>query len=153
MIDLAPRIRPKKALVEVAIATTILLLLSGCSSPATRSSSNSGCEEQVFSDVRHIEESDDYVGTEILLKLCKGRADVAGEWREYEGYHPVTTTLKGQKNGEIRLQGNSTAGAVSLTGSVSGGRLRGTLLWHIGTNPQTKTLDLAATKFSIRPPQ
>lgn len=58
----------------------LLLLLAGCSfsfgqnMPSTKPS----CEEFVFSDVHRIYEFDDYWGTEIIINLSNGVADLRG---------------------------------------------------------------------------
>ena len=62
-----------------------LLFLSACQHQVAQTGDNSDCKEEVFSDVRHIQESDDYVGTEVMLTACQSVADLSGEWREYEG--------------------------------------------------------------------
>ena len=112
------------------------------------------CEELVFSDVHHIGEVDDYVGTEIIINLCAGVADLKGAWNEYEGYYPVTESLTGQKTGtSIQLYGKNSEREVRFTGQLKGERLIGQLIWHIGNSRQQKTIDISRTRQPVRPPK
>jgi hypothetical protein len=114
----------------------------------------SNCTELVFSGVRHIAESDDYVGTELVLGLCAGSKTVTAIWNEYEGYHPAITELKGVRAGDaVRLAGANSEGKVEFTGKLAGKRLKGTLVWYIGRSRQSKKVDLAEAKQPVRPPQ
>lgn len=50
---------------------------------------------RVFSDVRHVAETDDYVGTEIVLRLEPKGTRVTGQWDLYQGFDPLTIPLEG----------------------------------------------------------
>lgn len=119
------------------------------------SSSVPKCGELVFSDVHYVAEADDYVGTEIVLKVCRNREAVKGEWNEYEGGHtPATTTLTGRRSGTVvRPSGRNSEGKVNLIGNLKGERLTGKLLWYIGRNRQEKVLDIPKTPVPVRPPK
>jgi hypothetical protein len=109
-----------------------------------------GCQDLIFSNVRHIEESDDYVGTEIALQVCENDL-VRGEWREYEGYNPSITKLEGKRNGKLILTGTNSEGSVKLTCTISKDSLLGSLIWFIGRSQQTKRLSLHKVNQALRP--
>jgi hypothetical protein len=56
-------------------------------------------------------EVDDYVGTEIVLRINPASQKVTGQWDLYEGYDPLTVQLEGtlagsrleMKGGRIRM--------------------------------------------------
>jgi hypothetical protein len=113
------------------------------------------CSELVFSDVHYVPEADDYVGTEIVLKVCRNQQAIKGEWNEYEGGHtPATTKLNGRRSGAVvRLSGSNSEGKVDLSGRLNRERLTGKLLWYIGRNQQEKILDLVKKEVPVRPPR
>jgi hypothetical protein len=79
---------------------------------------------------------------------------MTASWNEYEGYHPVVTGLTGILVGRtIRLAGVNSEGKVEFNGELAGKHLKGTLVWYIGTNRQTKKIDLARTTRPVRPPE
>jgi hypothetical protein len=117
-------------------------------------SSSPNCEEYVFSDVHHVPEADDYVGTEIVLNLCSGVAEVSGSWSEYEGYNPVTTNLSGRRTKKtLRLGGENSEGKVEFIGRLEDQRLVGKLTWFIGNNRQKKNINLVRKQCPVRPPE
>jgi hypothetical protein len=117
-------------------------------------SAKPNCDEFVFSDVHHVPEADDYVGTEIVLNLCPGVDDLQGAWNEYEGYHPATTNLNGSHSGKaIRLRGENSEGKVEFVGRLDGDRLTGKLVWHIGSSRQEKNINLVRKQCPVRPPK
>ena len=106
------------------------------------------CEEYIFSDVRHIAEVDDYVGTEIILGICPGTSEIRGSWRQYEGYHPVVTDLTGTYVDKmIQLGGKNSEGKVEFSGYMDDERLIGMLVWYLGTNQQEKNVRLLKKKY------
>jgi hypothetical protein len=130
-----------------------LALLGACMLAGQQPGKPGDCEERVFSAVRHIAESDDYVGTEFVLTICANSRDVSASWNEYEGYHPVTTKLKGVRTGKaLRLEGSNSEGRVAFTGELSGKQLKGALVWYIGKSRQNKKINLAQTTSPVRPP-
>jgi hypothetical protein len=117
-------------------------------------SAKPNCDEFVFSDVHHVPEADDYVGTEIVLSLCPGVTETRGAWNEYEGYNPVTTNLNGRHSGRaIRLGGENSEGKVKFDGQLNGERLIGKLVWHIGSSRQEKNINLVRKQCPVRPPK
>jgi hypothetical protein len=113
------------------------------------------CPERIFSDVRHVEEVDDYVGTEIVLHICPGVSEISGEWNEYEGgYEPAVTKMTGNIAGEsIRLSGINSEGKVEFIGSLTNARLRGKLIWYIGSSRQEKDINFLKSQKPVRPPK
>ena len=138
----------------IDFSTTLLFVLFSCMlCYGEQPSTNGNCQNLVFSDVHHIVEVDDYVGTELVLSLCPGAAEIRGEWNEYEGYHPATTKLSGRRAGKsIRLTGTNPARRVELVGQLKGERLKGKLVWYIGTSRQEKKINLVRTRGPVRPP-
>ena len=68
--------------------------------------------------------------------------------------HPVVTALAGRlEERQLRMTGSNAEGAVLLTGTVSDGKLRGTLNWNVGESHQAKDLDLPLTATPVRPPE
>lgn len=137
-----------------ASAALLLVLLSPGLAVGRERQASGNCEEVVYSNVRHVPEVDDYVGTEFILNICRSSNLIAGAWNEYEGYHPVTTELRGQRTGrKIRLTGTNSEGRVEFAGEVTSTRLTGRLTWEIGTSRQEKRIALTKTKDPVRPPQ
>ena len=138
-----------------AITIVTLVLLSCVLSFGQKSpSSGPNCEEYVFSDVHHVAEVDDYVGTEIVLNLCAGVAEVGGSWNEYEGYNPVTTNLSGRRAEKaVRLGGANSEGKVEFVGRLEDQRLVGKLTWFIGISRQKKNINLVRKQCPVRPPK
>jgi hypothetical protein len=111
-----------------------------------------GCEEYIFSNVRHIAEVDDYIGTEIVLSICSETSEVRGSWHQYEGYNPAVTDLIGNLDGTmIQLRGKNTEGTVEFRGYMDDGRLIGKLVWYLGTNRQEKDVSLLKKKYPSSP--
>lgn len=128
-------------------------LFSLCILVAQQAGSRGDCVERVFSNVRHIAEPDDYVGTELVLAICGDSRDVTASWNEYEGFHPVTTKLRGVRTGRtLRLEGVNSEGIVEFTGELPGRRLKGTLVWYSAKNRQIRTINLVQTTRPVRPP-
>jgi hypothetical protein len=97
----------------------------------------------VYSDVRHIDESDDDVGTEIIVRRCRASTMVTGQWDEYEGYVPASTSLAGSlKNGVLRMSAPKAPLKPRVEGSLNQASLTGTLTWYIEGSRQTKSLRL-----------
>jgi hypothetical protein len=57
----------------------------------------------VFSDVKHITEVDDVVGSEIVVEIRAGKTNVVGQWDLYEGYEPLVTPLHGTLQSGVRV--------------------------------------------------
>lgn len=75
---------------------------------------------RIYSGVRLVPEVDDYVGSEIVIWRCTA-ANVAAEWRLYEGGHePSRTQLEGTLvGGQIVLRGTLSDGeTVNLRASI-----------------------------------
>jgi hypothetical protein len=98
----------------------------------------------VFSDVRHVVEVDDYVGTEIVLRIDPSSNKIAGQWDLYEGYDALVTPMQGTLSGSlVKMSGADTHGrAVTFTAALSEKSLRGTLKWYAGNNLQTRRVRL-----------
>jgi hypothetical protein len=112
------------------------------------------CEELIFSDVRHVPEADDYLGTELIFRICTNTTQVTGEWKEYEGWHPASTKLIGYfSENRMWLTGQNSEGKVEFEGGLSGKHLNGKLLWYIGATLQVEEINLERTENPVRPPQ
>lgn len=100
-------------------------------------------ETRVYSDVRHIAEVDDYVGTEIILRRSSTGSRFAGQWDLYEGYDALSVPLEGSLVGSrLEMKGTFENSPVVLTAALSDTSLRGTLKWYIGGNLQTRKIRL-----------
>lgn len=126
----------------------------GADSGKDGAGARSRCEEMVFSDVHHVPEVDDYVGTEIVLTLCPGVDTVSGFWNEYEGYNPVTTSLRGRRTANaVWIDGVNSEGKVGFVGELAAERLVGKLMWYIRGKRQEKDIELAKKQHPVRPPR
>lgn len=97
----------------------------------------------VFSDVRHIADVDDYVGTEIVVRVQPGSTKVTGQWDLYQGYDPLTMSLDGTLVGSrLEMKGSNPEWRPALSAMFSGKSLNGTLTWYIGHNLQSKKIRL-----------
>jgi hypothetical protein len=97
----------------------------------------------VFSDVRHIAEVDDYIGTEIVIRVAPRSTRVIGQWDLYQGYDPITMQLEGTLVGpRLEMKGIDSDGLTILTATFSEKSLCGTLKWYVGSNRQTRNIRL-----------
>jgi hypothetical protein len=82
----------------------------------------------VFSDVRHVVDVDDYVGTEIVVRVDPRSKRVTGQWDLYQGYDPLTMQLEGTLVGSrLELKGMDSDGRPELTAVFSEKMISGTL--------------------------
>lgn len=138
----------------IYIYSTMLFLLPAQRIDPSGSDRACGCEEMVFSNVKHIVEVDDYVGVEIVLCHCKNRVSIQGTWKEYEGGHtPAIVHLRGEiKRGRLHLAGESGEGVATLRGTLTATSLVANLSWRIGKHINTRQLNLPKTRSPIHPP-
>jgi hypothetical protein len=138
--------------VAIIVICSATLLLPGFGQAG--SVSECSCDESVFSNVRHVVEVDDYVGTEITLCRCKGSTSVMGVWREYEGGHvPAIVKLHGElKKGKLHLIGATAQGVATVDGILTSKSLNVKLSWRMGESSETRTLNLRKSVAPIRPP-
>lgn len=98
---------------------------------------------QVFSDVRHIVAVDDYVGTEIVVRLDPASTRVTGQWDLYQGYDPLTIKLEGTLIGSrLKMMGIDSEWRPVFTATYSDKALNGVLQWHMGRKLHTKKIRL-----------
>ncbi|HUS08284.1 MAG TPA: hypothetical protein VMZ52_18415 [Bryobacteraceae bacterium] len=135
---------------QVLLATAVLVLAitafgrggEGTSQKAKRQIEP--CEVRVYSDLKHIDESGDDVGTEIVLRQCRSKGEsITGQWDEYEGYSPVITPLSGSlRNSKVRMAAPRASPKPQLEAELKKDRLEGTLKWYVDGTVQTKALNL-----------
>jgi hypothetical protein len=100
-------------------------------------------QSQVFSEVRHIVAVDDYVGSEIVLRLDPASTRVTGQWDLYQGYDPLTIELEGTLVGSrLKLMGIDSEWRPVFTATYSAKALKGVLQWYVGRRLQTKKVRL-----------
>ena len=121
---------------QLCIGVVGILSRPLCASPP-------GVMAYVFSNVRPVGDPDNYVGTEIVVRVDWITGKVTGQWDIYHGHEPQTVQLAGELRGSrLQMRGIDSDLRPMLTAAFSERQLRGVLVWYLDSELQTEKVQL-----------
>jgi hypothetical protein len=104
---------------------------------------------KVYSDVREVKETGDFVGTDLMIVVANGK--VTGRLREYEGVEPAAIELVGAvTDGQLTLRGTLPDGEVEVVGREEAGRFVGWVFFRLQRQTNKHALDLPRTRSAAK---